>query len=338
MTRHTGSTFLLIDLDNDTDKDLLLGDVDYPNLIQLMNGGNPDSAKMITTDTLFPSYDKPVNLIAMPSAAYLDVDNDAINDLILSPFDPGLEKSQNLHSVWLYLNKGENTAPDFKFETNNFLQNEMIDVGSGAYPVLADYDGDGLKDLFISNYGDYIYSYYSAGNVLTISLLVECFTFQEHRNQLLSQSLHRITHNFLNLEDYQLTGIYLTFGDIDGDLDQDMILGYEEGDLWFFENIAGQGQPMDFDPPVQSFQDIDVGAFSTPQLFDLNSDGLLDMVVGEENGNLNYYQNSGSISNPVFSFITDSLGKVNVTDYQVSYTGFSTPCFFKNNRMRPTFW
>ena len=40
MTRHTGSTFLLIDLDNDTDKDLLLGDVDYPNLIQLMNGGN----------------------------------------------------------------------------------------------------------------------------------------------------------------------------------------------------------------------------------------------------------------------------------------------------------
>ena len=51
----------------------------------------PDSAQMITTDTLFPSYDKPVNLFSMPSAAYIDVDNNAINDLILSPFDPGLD-------------------------------------------------------------------------------------------------------------------------------------------------------------------------------------------------------------------------------------------------------
>jgi hypothetical protein len=328
-TRHTGSTFLLIDLDNDTDKDLLLGDVDYPNLVQLINGGTTDSAYMVSVDTLFPSYDKPVNLFSMPSAAYIDVDNDAANDLILSPFDPGLTTSQNLKSVWLYLNEGENTVPDFDFETNNFLQNEMIDVGSGAYPVLADYNGDGLQDLFISNYGDYIYSYYSAGNFLhsvywsNVSLFVNTGTINQPK-------FNRITHDFINLEQYQLTGLYLTFGDTDGDLDLDMMLGHNEGTVWYFKNAAGQGQPLEFDTPLQSYQNIDVGNYSAPQLFDLNDDGLLDLIVGEENGNLNYYQNTGTLTSPVFSFVTDSLGKVNVTDYQLSYTGYSSPRFFKN--------
>jgi hypothetical protein len=328
-TRHTGSTFLLIDLDNDSDKDLLLGDVDYPNLVQMINGGTSDSAHIISIDTLFPSYDKPVNLFSMPSASYIDVNNDAIKDLIISPFDPGLTTSQNLKSNWLYLNNGGNSEPVFDLEINNFLQNDMIDVGSGAYPVLADYDGDGLEDLFISNYGDYIYSVYGAGNILhsvywsNVSLFKNTGTHTQPK-------FNRITHNLFNLEEYHLKGIFLTFGDVDGDLDEDMILGHSEGNLWYFDNKAGQGQPMDYDMPVQSFQNIDVGDFSAPQLFDLNKDGLLDLIIGEENGNLNYYQNSGTVSNPVFSFITDSLGKVNVTDYQLSYTGFSAPYFFRN--------
>ncbi len=328
-SRHTGSTFLLIDLDNDMDKDLLLGDVDYPNLIQLVNGGTPDSAFMESIDTLFPSYDKPVNLFSMPCAAYIDINNDQINDLILSPFDPGLTTSQNQRSVWLYLNQGGNAMPEFHFETNNFLQNEMIDVGSGAYPVLADFDGDGLVDLFISNYGDYIYSTYGSGNILQ-SVYWSNVTLFRNTGSANQPAFSRITHNFANLQEYHLKGIYLTFGDIDGDQDEDMVLGHSEGNLWFFENTAGQGQPMNFIQPVQLFQDIDVGAFSTPQLFDLNADALTDLIIGEENGNLNYYQNTGSVYNPVFTFITDSLGKVNVTNYQLSYTGYSTPCFFKD--------
>jgi hypothetical protein len=329
-TRHTGSTFLIIDLDNDNDKDLLLGDVDYPNLIQLINGGNPDSAYIVSLDTLFPSYDKPVNLFSMPSAAYIDVDNNEINDLILSPFDPGLTTSQNQKSVWLYLNEGGNNAPDFIYETNNFIQNEMIDVGSGAYPVLADYDSDGLSDLFISNFGNYIYSEYGAGNLLQ-SVYWSNVSLYRNTGTLVQPQFNKVTHDFLNLESYHLKGIFLTFGDIDGDLNQDMMMGNHEGNLWCFKNKAGTGQPMDFDPPVQSFQGIDAGAYSTPQLFDLDSDGLQDLIIGEEGGNLNYYRNTGSASDPVFTLVTDSLGKINVTNYQISYTGYSTPCFFRNN-------
>ena len=39
-SRHTGSTLLAIDLNNDGLKDLIVGDVDYPGLIALTNGGS----------------------------------------------------------------------------------------------------------------------------------------------------------------------------------------------------------------------------------------------------------------------------------------------------------
>ena len=63
---------------------------------------------------------------------------------------------------------------------------------------------------------------------------------------------------------------------------------------------------------------------------DLDRDGLLDLIIGERKGNLNYYRNTGTAAEPHFSFVTDSLGKVNVTNYNLSYDGFSTPFFFKN--------
>lgn len=329
--RHTGSTFLTIDLDGDEDKDLVLGDVDYPNLIELINGGTPDSAYMISQDTAFPSYDKPIILFSMPAASYFDVNNNGLNDMIVSPFDPNPITSANHKSVWLYMNTGTNQHPVFNFEKDNFLQDDMIDVGSGAYPVLFDYDNDGLTDLFISNFGYYIYSYYTAGMFLH-SVYWSNIALFKNTGTLTDPKFNKITHDFASLHSYHLTGIYPTFGDIDGDNDADMIIGHKEGTLMYFENVAGQGQPMDFAKPVQNYQGINVGSYSTPQLVDLNSDGLLDLTIGEQTGILNYYENTGSVLNPVFTFITDYLGKINVTDSLISYTGYSTPCFFKDNQ------
>jgi hypothetical protein len=158
--RHTGSTLLLQDLDNNGHVDLLLGDVDYPGLYALYNTGSMDDAYISFADTLFPQGTSNIHLFSMPVAAYTDVNNDNIKDLLVSPFDPGIITSQNKNSSWLYVNSGTDTAPDFELQETSFLQSEMIDVGSGAYPVIYDWDGDGLDDLFIGNYGYYSYSYY----------------------------------------------------------------------------------------------------------------------------------------------------------------------------------
>ncbi|MBM3436391.1 MAG: hypothetical protein FJY07_09285, partial [Bacteroidetes bacterium] len=330
-SRHTGSSFLLLDMDQDNDKDLLLGDVGYPNIVLLTNGGNADSASITEYDTLFPSDNKPVNLVSMPSVAYLDINNNGINDLILSPFDPALDKSKNKRSAWLYLNEGENNNPLFTFDSEDFLQDDMIDVGSGAYPVLCDYDGDGLTDLLISNFGDYIYSYYSTGNFLN-SVYWSKISLFRNTGTAENPKFNLVTDNFAQLDTFAVQGFFPAFSDLDNDGDTDMLTGLNDGTIWFFENTSGSPLAMIYEEPVKNYQGIDVGNFSTPQLFDLDGDGLKDLIAGEENGNLNYFNNTGTPSNPFFTFITDSLGKVNVTNYQLSYSGFSTPCFFRGDQ------
>lgn len=327
--RHTGSTFLLIDLDADNDKDLLLGDVDYPGLIGLTNGGTPDSAYMVNQDTAFPSYNKPINLFSMPAAAYIDVNNNGIKDLLLSPFDPSLVTSVNARSAWLYENSGSNDLPDFNYIMQDFLQQDMIDLGSGAYPVLEDYDGDGLMDLFVSNYGYYMYSYYDPSMILH-SVYWSNIALYQNTGTASSPEFTHVTHDFAGLHTHHLTGLFPTFGDVDGDGDKDMVTGSQNGALAFHENTAGAGNEMVFADPVFNYMGIDIGEFSAPQLFDLNSDERIDLAIGEKNGNMNYYENVGTIQVPQFALITDSLGNVNVTDYNISYSGYSTPWFFKN--------
>ncbi|GAJ04451.1 unnamed protein product, partial [marine sediment metagenome] len=214
--RHTGSTFLVIDLDGDNDKDLVLGDVDYPNLIELINGGTPDEAFMISQDTSFPSNSLPVRQFSMPLANYFDVDNDGLKDLIVSPFDPSIITSRNYRSVWLYKNSGQNNAPVFTFQTNKFLQDETIDVGSGAYPVLFDYNYDGLPDLFVANFGYYQSSYYDDWLILYSNYISKIALFVNVGTDTVP-AFELITRDFANISSIDLDGAFPTFGDMDGD-------------------------------------------------------------------------------------------------------------------------
>jgi hypothetical protein len=326
--RHTGSTFCILDLNGDKLLDLLLGDVDYPNLVALYNGGNADTAKMTSYDWQYPPGDKTVDLFSMPGAFYDDFDFDGVNDLLVSPFDPNPFLPENFTSNWLYHNDAGNDQPLFNLRTRSFLQDRMLDFGAGAYPVFFDVNNDGLKDLVVGNYGYYDTSYYDGSGILhsehsgKLALLLNtgtstqpAFTFTER--------------DFAGISSLNLIGIMPSFGDLDGDGDADMLLGSENGQVIYLENIAVSGEPAVFSLSQPNYQGIDVGSFSTPQLFDLDRDNLPDLIIGEKGGNLNYYQNSGSLQNPVFTFVTDSLGKINVTNYNVSLDGFSVPHFYR---------
>ena len=114
----------------------------------------------------FPPDDIPVNLFSMPAAYYGDIDHDKKKDLLVSPFDPNPVISENYNSVWFYKNMGDDQNGLFHLQKTAFLQEDMIDAGAGAYPVFFDYDGDGLQDLFIGNYGRYDTSFYDQYMIL----------------------------------------------------------------------------------------------------------------------------------------------------------------------------
>lgn len=332
--KHTGSTFMIFDNNGDGLHDLLLGDVDYAAPAFLTNGGTPEEALMISHTYNFPNYDMPIDLLSFPAMFYLDVNNDGAKDMIVSPFDPSLVKSRNVNNNWLYLNNGATGNPDFELTTKAFLQDEMLDFGAGAVPVLFDHNGDGLKDIVVGNFGYFDSSYYGTGLNLYCDYRAQ-LALLENTGTANKPAFSLITRNYAGLPDYfpeheKPFAVVPTFGDLDGDGDQDMLVGNEAGTLFYFENTAQPGQPADFTLTNQQYQNIDAGSYSAPQLFDLDSDGLDDLVVGRRNGTITCYRNTGTASNPVFAFFMDSLGRVDVRNPNLSIFGWCIPHFFRD--------
>ena len=78
------------------------------------------------------------------------------------------------------------------------------------------------------------------------------------------------------------------------------------------------------------YKGLDVGYFASPQLVDLNRDGLLDLIIGEQSGTINYCENFGTSNTAVFDTIIEYFGGIDIESNIIS-SGFSTPKFYDNN-------
>ena len=144
-----------------------------------------------------------------------------------------------------------------------------------------------------------------------------------------------IDDDYMNLSNaaYGLRSVP-AFGDLDNDGDADMILGTENGTVVYFENQS-TGSGAVYSTGIVNYTDdqgqvITSGGFSAPQLFDLNDDGLLDLILGRKNGRIFYYENVGTAQSPSFKAMNGFLGGVDVSPTNAP-DGLATPHFFRHS-------
>lgn len=314
---HPGSTVTTFDEDGDGDKEVILGDISFSCLNFMRNGGDHNHAWMNSQDTNFPSYDTPADVNVYPASFYLDVNNDGKKDLLVSPNSPTIGEDRK--NVWYYQNTAS-SGHHFELQQRDFFTGDMIDLGTMARPAFADVNGDGLLDLVVGNYG-----YFTPGVTVNARLFLFLNTGTATQPKFKLEDSDWLGMSEFTPNDYDFAP---TFGDLDGDGALDLVVGNNIGGVYVYRNHAGPGQPMnlqrDFDV-MWSQMDV-VGSVSTPILYDLDQDGLIDIIAGERTGYINFFKNNGTPNAPLFHAVPD-IGKIGQIDTRTIYdvAGYSVP-------------
>jgi len=208
---------------------------------------------------------------AFPAFADLDADGDL--DLLVSEF------GDYTGSIQYFKNDGTNTDPQYAPP----LQNPFGITLDSMYlfPTFADLDHDGDMDLIAGEtYGNVLY-FKNIGNA--------------NAPEFAAPALNPFG---LTSSDYF---VIPTFADLDADGDLDMLAGEYDGVMVYFKNIGTATNPQFAGPQQNAFGISPVNTVGFPAFADLDVDGDLDLLIGEYEGNMQFYENTGSAANPQFA-------------------------------------
>lgn len=311
------------DFDNDNRLDLLVGNAS--NTIHHYEQDTPGSAAFSLVSTNFNEINKGSYL----APSFCDFDSDGLLDLVIGePEGYLLHYKQDAVDFNVFhfssdslcgIDVGRNSVPHFTNINNNGLldliigdrsgnihlyeQHETdsdsficvtetfneIDVGTWSSPFCADLDGDGLLELIIGSVDGFLYLYEQDAAGSTEFNLVST----------------DLTPGLIDVG--QSSAPFFT--DLDNDGLLDMITGKYDGNVGHYEQDFA-GAPG-FSLVSGYFNNINVGLFSTVSGVDIDNDNLLDLIIGEWDGNLNHYEQNAEGSES-FTLITETFNNIDV--------------------------
>ena len=264
----------LADLDSDGDPDLVIGDYNG-SLYYFENTGTPTNPNFTErTGTANPLNGVSVGGYSTPT--FTDLDSDGDQDLIVGDSEGDIAYFENTGTV---------SSPGFTQRTGTANPFDNITMGSWSTLTLADLDDDGDIDLAVGNDDGDIHYYENTGTSTNPSFA---------QRTAAANPLNNIN-----------AGSYSTpvFVDFDNDHDNDLVIGNGSEGVYYFENTGTTTAPSfiqrtDSDNP---FQGTNAGGFSAPEFVDLNGDGNLDLIIGNQVGEIHYFKNTGTDASPEFS-------------------------------------
>ena len=198
--------------------------------------------------------------------AFIDIGNDNDFDLILGTCAEGL---------WYYENIGTPTNYTFVRRVDWVLK-DACNV-AGCWVSAGHFDDDKLMDLAVGN------------SVETWKVKLYKQTTGSEENATLNFA-YQPTWGDYNLGVHHYGGV--TFGDLDGDGDDDAITGGQLGKVRYYERTGTLTPPKWSSVAEWSLASADVGGYARPTLLDYNNNGILDLIVGNNQGQLSLFENS----------------------------------------------
>jgi hypothetical protein len=290
----TVSTPNFVDIDGDGDYDAFIGE-DFGEIKYFRNTGSPIAPTFVEQT----GADNPFNTVDVgynAAPVLVDIDSDGDYDAFIGEY---------VGNINYYLNTGNAKNPNFVVQNGAANPFDGITVAKRSYPSFVDIDSDGDYDAFIAEYDGTISFYLNTGNALS-----PIFTAQSGANN---------PFNGVNKGD----DATINFIDIDGDGDFDAFIGEHDGILNFYRNT---GTPLDptfteVTGGANPLDGVDIEFESTAVFVDIDSDGDFDTFIGELDGVMNYYENTGS-STFLLSF-TEQTGASNPMDGETFFSSSS---------------
>jgi len=333
-TRHGANAISFADFDADGDQDLFWGDFFEPGVLLIENIGGTCSSPSFDVDPVMLPWASSILTSGYNAPMPMDIDGDGDLDFVMGvlggAFNPVGTSADNLY-FW------ERTATNaFELRSKRYL--DVIDLGSETVPTFGDIDGDGDLDMLVGNKIDPVKgdsgrltTFINEGTAKTprfrqttsvdmnaayhlaptlgdldgdgdLDMLLGTWNQDVlfYRNEGTKAVPSWVQDPQRTIAPPRASNVIPTLADIDGDGDLDLFLGTSNGVVIFYRNTGSRTNAR-FELVTERLDDVKAVRRSAPVLFDIDGDGLLDIVLGQEASPTLTFRNTGTKVNPKFA-------------------------------------
>ena len=333
-TRHGANAIAFADFDADGDQDLFWGDFFEPGVLLIENIGGTCSSPSFDVDPIMLPWASSILTSGYNAPMPMDLDGDGDLDFVMGvlggAFNPVGTSADNLY-FW------ERTATNaFELRSKRYL--DIIDLGSETVPAFGDIDGDGDLDMLVGNKIDPVKG--DSGRLTTfindgtakaprfrqttsvdmagayhlaptlgdldgdgdLDMLLGTWNQDVlyYRNEGTKAAPNWVQDPARTIAPPRASNVIPTLADIDTDGDLDLFMGASNGVVLFYRN-TGSRTNAKFELVTERLDDVKAVRRSAPAMFDVDGDGLLDIVLGQEASPTLTFRNTGTKANPKFA-------------------------------------